>query len=213
MEAKENKKEFIRRQIISAAEVYKTELAGKVFLYVYGEEYFELNFRVDSFFHLTGVDSTLKAKQFYEYAKDGHLTNEQFYFTQQHYYNGAKKKLTCLSLLPVLTNSLVCILKDLTTVTLTYKIGVTNLDFTLGLTQNVDKNGKILNEMFFPRTLRVSDHSIEKSRDGEFVDFILMRNASVSKYDTIMYRDNSKKLPESVNELIDERILKIFRKE
>jgi len=63
------------------------------------------------------------------------LTTEQFYFDQKHSYHNAKKKLPYLLLLPVLTNRLVCVVKDMRTLTLTYKIGVTNLDFTLGLSE------------------------------------------------------------------------------
>ena len=38
MATKEEKKKAIRQQIVDAAQVYSTSLAGKTFLYVYGEE-------------------------------------------------------------------------------------------------------------------------------------------------------------------------------
>ena len=37
----------LRKQIISAANIYKTNLAGKVFLYVYGDKYFEVAYMTE----------------------------------------------------------------------------------------------------------------------------------------------------------------------
>ena len=135
MKTKIEKKDTIRKQIIAASHVYREHLAGKVFLYVVGESYFEVVFQTDRFMHLTGVASTLSAREFYQKAKKSMLTTEHFYFDQKHSYHNAKKKLPYLLLLPVLTNRLVCVVKDMRTLTLTYKIGVTNLDFTLGLSE------------------------------------------------------------------------------
>lgn len=97
---------------------------------------------------------------------------------------------------------MVCVLKDLTTVTLTYKIGVTNLEFTLGLTENLDAEGNKINDLYLPRTLRVKDKSINMSRDGEIVDFIFVRDASKSIYEEIAFRDDNKTIPESISSLI-----------
>ena len=41
--------------------MYSSVLVGKNFLYVYGEEYFEVSFPSDRFLHLTGVETTLSA--------------------------------------------------------------------------------------------------------------------------------------------------------
>ena len=73
--------------------------------------------------------------------------------------------------LPALTNSLVCVVKEMNTVTLTYKVGVTNLNFTIGLTENIDCMGNKINEWLLPRTLRVKDKAIENSAYAEFIDF------------------------------------------
>lgn len=142
MATKTDKKNAIRQDIIDSAAVYSSELAGKTFLYVYGEEFFEVSFPVGHFLHLTGVETGLSAKDFYKNAKKGILTNSQFYFSSRHPYANAKKKLPCLKRLPELTNKMVCILKDMQTVTIMYKISVTNLEFTLGLTENLDDYGK-----------------------------------------------------------------------
>ena len=69
MATKTDKKNMIRQGIIDSAEIYSQNLAGKVFLYVYGEEYFEVSFPVDHFLHLTGVETRLSARDFYKNTK------------------------------------------------------------------------------------------------------------------------------------------------
>ena len=69
MATKTDKKNAIRQDIIDSAGVYSQSLAGKAFLYVYGDEYFEVSFPVDHFLHLTGVETKLSAKDFYKNAK------------------------------------------------------------------------------------------------------------------------------------------------
>ena len=66
MDTKNIKDEQIRKQIITASEVYRDKLAGRVFLYVYGESYFEVVFPTDRFRHLTGVNSSISAQEFYD---------------------------------------------------------------------------------------------------------------------------------------------------
>lgn len=155
MATKTDKKNAIRQDIIDSAIIYSQNLAGKVFLYVYGDEYFEVSFPVNHFLHLTGVETRLSAKDFYKNAKKSILTNNQFYFDERHSYANAKKKLPCLKRLPELTNEMVCILKDMQTLTIVYKLSVTNLEFTLGLTENTDNSGKKINDFFLPMSLRV----------------------------------------------------------
>lgn len=207
MKAKQDKKENIRKQIISASYVYRDKLAGKVFLYVFGNEYFEVVFQTDRFKHLTGVNSELNAQDFYEKAKDSTLTTDQICFDQTHYYSGAKKKLPCLHQLPALTNDLVCVVKGMQTVTLTYKIGVTNLDFTLGLAENIDFEGNKINDWYLPRTLRVRDKAVENSDDSEFVNFIFSKDASNDKYTTIMYAEKGKQAPLSIKNLLNKSLV------
>lgn len=57
--------------------------------------------------------------------------------------------------LPELTNTMVCIFKDMKTLTVVYKLSVTNLEFTLGLTENIDSSVNKINEFFLPMSLRV----------------------------------------------------------
>lgn len=202
MATKVDKKNAIRQGIIKAAIVYSQSLAGKMFLYVYGDEYFEVSFPVDHFLHLTGVETRLSAKDFYRNAKKAILTNNQFYFDARHVYANAKKKLPCLKRLPELTNEMVCVLKDMQTMTITYKLSVTNLEFTLGLTENIDRGGNKINDFFLPMSLRVKDSSVEKSNDGEIIDFIFSKDASVAKYDILLVEDKDKKIPDCIKHLI-----------
>lgn len=204
MATKTDKKNMIRQNIIDSAAIYSQNLAGKVFLYVYGNEFFEVSFPVDHFLHLTGVETRLSAKDFYKNAKRAILTNNQFYFNTRHPYANAKKKLPCLKRLPELTNDTVCILKDMRTLTIVYKLSVTNLEFTLGLTENTDDKGNKINDFFLPMSLRVEDSSVEKSNDGEVVDFIFSRDASVSRYETLLVKDESKNIPNCIKHLIKE---------
>lgn len=204
MATKTDKKNMIRQNIIDSAAIYSQNLAGKVFLYVYGNEFFEVSFPVDHFLHLTGVETRLSAKDFYKNAKRAILTNNQFYFDTRHPYANAKKKLPCLKRLPELTNDTVCILKDMRTLNIVYKLSVTNLEFTLGLTENTDDKGNKINDFFLPMSLRVEDSSVEKSNDGEVVDFIFSRDASVSRYETLLVKDESKNIPNCIKHLIKE---------
>lgn len=207
MATKTDKKEHIRKQIIDASYVYRDNLAGKAFLYVIGDEYFEVVFQTDRFMHLTGVNSRLSAQEFYDKAKESELTTGQIFFDSAHPYHGAKKKLPCLLLLPALTNSLVCVVKDMKTLTLTYKLGVTNLDFTIGLTENVDFDGNKINDWFLPRTLRVKDKSIENSSDAEFVDFIFSKDASLDRYDTMTFSGGSTTIPDTIKGMLAQKLL------
>lgn len=53
MEIKLDDKDLARKGIIRAAKSYSKHLSGKVFLYVFGNEYIEVMFRADDFLHMT----------------------------------------------------------------------------------------------------------------------------------------------------------------
>lgn len=91
MANKANKKALVRNQIITASNVYSNGLAGKMFLYVFGNEFFEVVFKTDRFMHLTGVNSILNAQSFYNMARSSKLTTAQFYFDSQHSFTSAKQ--------------------------------------------------------------------------------------------------------------------------
>lgn len=204
MLTKQQKKIQIRQDIISAAQGYEL-LAGKVYLYVFGDQYFEVLFPLDRFLHLTGVDTYLSASNFFKYARQGHLTINQFYF-QSHCFDEAKKKLPCVKRLSELTNNLVCVVCNLHTASITYTLGLTNLEFTLGLTEHTRPNGELIDCKYIPRSMRVKDKSIENSANSEFVDFIFQRDATEKTYTKVLYKDTAKVIPEAVRDLIEPEI-------
>ena len=69
MATKTDKKNAIRQGIVDAAIVYSQNLAGKTFLYVCGDEYFEVSFPIDHFLHLIGVETRLSVKDFIRMSK------------------------------------------------------------------------------------------------------------------------------------------------
>lgn len=203
---RQRKKNIIRNQIVEAAKIYSSQLAGKSFLYLYGEEYFEVVFSKLRFRHLTGVCTSLSSADFYKKARKGLLSVSQFYFSNDHPYDMVKKKLPCLSNLPQITNSQIIVVKELNTLSVTYKLGLTNLDFTLGLVKETDMSGGI-KDWYVPATLRAKDKSIENSFDAEFVTYIFSKDSSSSKYKDIVFSDPDEAIPESAKGLIDESLL------
>ena len=85
MATKVDKKNAIQQGITEAEIVYFQNLAGKTFLYVCGDEYFEVSFPIDHFLHLTGVETRLSAKDFYNNAKKSILTKISSILTQDMY--------------------------------------------------------------------------------------------------------------------------------
>lgn len=55
-------------------------------------------------------------------------------------------------------------------------------------------------------SLRVKDTSVEKSKDGEIVDFIFSKDASVAKYDTLLVEDKNKVIPDVIKHLINKKL-------
>lgn len=203
----------LRKQIISAANAYKHNLAGNVYLYVYGDAYFEVAYTTECFKHLTGAESSLSGRSFYDNAKNATLAVNQIGFSSRHPLKTAKKKVQCLHQLPQLTKDLVCVVKDMHTVTLTYKLGITNLEFTVGLTENLSPSGNKVNEWLRPRTLRIKDRAIESAKDAYFVDFIFSKKAIERQYDTVCFAAFGAKLPECVKPLLTENLLPQFATE
>ena len=99
---------------------------------------------------------------------------------------------------------MVCILKDMQTLTIIYKLSVTNLEFTLGFTENIDNHGNKINDFFLPMSLRVEDSSVEKSNVGDIVDFIFVKDASMAKYDSVLVEDKYKCIPHCIKHLIND---------
>ena len=104
-------------------------------------------------------------------------------------------------MLPAITSELVCVVKNLKTPTITYKLGVTNLSFTIGLIQSSDDTSR-----FIPMTLRINDKAIENSTDAEFVDFIFGKSAEEDAYTELRYKDPEKVIPVELRELLSKEL-------
>ena len=61
-----NDKKQVVAQISAAARLYKKNLVGKHFLYVFGGRAIEVAYQAKGFRHLTGVDTGLDAMSFYK---------------------------------------------------------------------------------------------------------------------------------------------------
>ena len=62
-------------------------------MYVYEGKSIEVVFKNSSFLHLTGVNTKLKAKEFYKHAKTKNgLKVQEFFFDKDHPYDLAEKK-------------------------------------------------------------------------------------------------------------------------
>ena len=179
----------MRNDIINAAREYQ-KMANKKYLYVYGDKFFEVIYKTSSFKHLTGVGSYLSAKNFYKKAVKGILADSQIHFNSRYPYTRAKKKLSCLKNIFLLVSSIICVVEDLNTVSVTYKIGLTNLNFTIGFMKEDEKDN-----YYSPQTLRVKDKSIENSQNAEFIDFIFEKEATEELYEKVTYKEEGKELP------------------
>lgn len=199
MKTKEQKKQEIKNKIVKAAKVYSKELSNRSFLYAYGDKCIEVVFPIYKFLHLTGVETNLSPINFYQKAKSGKLTCDQFFFSARHTYNAAKRKVSCLYRLNELTNKMVFILKNLKTNTFIYKLSVYDLEFTIGLNDYIDMKGNVHKDVLMPMTLRVEKSSIERSDGGEVVDAIFSKEFSKIDYSVINYIDKNKSI--SINSI------------
>lgn len=203
MASKEQKKEQLREAILNSAKAYSENLVGKDFLYVVGDQYFEVSFPKDRFLHLTGVQTSISAADFYRFAKNRKLSSNQFYLTATHNFYNAKKKLSCLPMLHDLTTTPIRILYDYQTSTLTYKLCLTNETITLCLSRNTDQNGNETSEVYFPISLRINDHAVTASKcEDNGVDFIFTKDTSKPMYSTLLMSDTSKTLTDRIQRLI-----------
>lgn len=197
----------LRNDITTAAKIYSS-LASKSFLYVYGDRFFEMAFPKRCFRHLCGVDSAYTAERFYNDAKNGHLDRAQIAFDRQkgQSIRGAKKKAEALKSLLRLLHEQVAILENVETRTFTYKIGMTDLAIVLCLDKDtVTDTRNPIAGLYYPKSLRVDEKSVERSENAEFANFVFAKELSLqeSKYDELLFCDGSE-LPATIRALVDE---------
>ena len=90
------------------------------------------------------------------------------------------------------------------TKTVIYKLSLSNFEFTLCLIDGFDMGNELL---LFPMSLRVEKNSIERSKDGYFVDFIFSKRSGDEKYNVLEFADNSKRIPNSIYNMLDKRFI------
>ncbi|MCD7847368.1 MAG: PBECR4 domain-containing protein [Oscillospiraceae bacterium] len=205
---KEQKKERLIKTIEKAALIYKEKMVGRHFLYVFDDRYIEVVFRERDFMHLTGVDSTLRAEQFYKDAVRGRLKADHIFFSKRHPYDLCAKKASQLLNIGKVVDSELFILEDTTTRTFTYKFGLTDLELTICLSEDTDRDGNLVGDHYIARSLRVED-CFDRSEDVFTVRFIFARAHGERKYSTVMYQepdDSILRLPKEVLELIDNKL-------
>ena len=88
-----NDKKQVVAQISAAARLYKKNLVGKHFLYVFDGRAIEVAYQAKGFRHLTGVDTGLDAMSFYKKAVSGTLQANQIFFSSHHPYQLCQRKL------------------------------------------------------------------------------------------------------------------------
>lgn len=199
-------------QLKKAAQIYK-QLMDKHYLIIYEGNYIEITFNKRNFKHLTGIGSNLNAKSFFDNSLSGKIRCNQIFFDMNHPYALCKKKLEGLINLEKSLCSDLLILHKIKSKTYIIPEGLTNLDFVLGLDVNNNKNGKILNEMLIPYTLRVEDDTaFDNSSSQHQVDFIISKLAQEKMYSTLYFGNasNLMSLPEEIKSTIDFNNIEIY---
>ncbi len=204
-----NDRKFIVNEIHKAAQLYKEQLVGKKFLYVFDGRYIEVCYKAENFRHLTGAETTLSAKRFYQYAVKRQLQSSQIYFTSRHPYSLCKKKLMHLCEIAVLAGTENFMLEEILTNTKSYRFGTTNLRFTLCMNKEYDDEGKEKSECYIAQSLRDED-CFRKSTAAYEVTHIFSKCNTDKKYSSLLFMDkrlNMKNLSDNIVSMIDERLL------
>lgn len=206
---KQQDKVKIVSEISQAAKIYKDKLVGKQFMYVFDNRCIEVLYKTSNFKHLTGVDSNLRAIQFYQYAERGILTSHQIKFNSKNPYQLAVRKISHICDLATLAGSEGFILEDITTETQSYKFGTTDLDFTLCFDHDKTKNGEIIETNYVPFSLRDED-CFSKSSSVYDVTHIFRKQNDTKEYTDILYHDPAfpvADLPKEIKALLSEELI------
>lgn len=201
----ENKKE-ITLDIIKAAKRYNEFFVGNTFMYVFEGNHIQVTYRSKDFKHLTGVANDDKPTIFFKNARTDKLSYGQIYFDGRHPYNLARKKVSALLTFQRMIEDDLLVLEKITTDTVSYTFGVTDLEFTLCLINPTDKKGNIINKDYFvPQSLRVED-SVPRSQNVYEVNYIFVKKNDAPLYTDMIYTDNSLRidqLPAEISQHLD----------
>lgn len=203
-------KQTVVSEIVKAAKAYKQNLVGRTPLYVFNNKYIEVMFRTKDFRHLTGVDTSLSAQDFYKKAYKGKLQVTQIFFTARHPYALARKKLKHLQDISSLIIGESFILKDLNTQSESYKYGTTNLKFSLCFNKECDINGAEQSNCFIAKSLRDED-CFSKSNDIFIITHIYSKSNNEKKYNQELYCEKGysvHSLTPEIQSILSEDLLK-----
>ncbi len=203
-------RQAIVKEISRAARLYKQHLVGKRFLYVFDNRYIEVLYKKQNFKHLTGVDTNLTAKKFFDYAIKNQLQANQIFFSSRHPYALCKKKLKHILEIISLAYSESFMLEEIVTQTKTYKFGTTELNFSLCMNKEYDQSGNEIGDCYIVQSLRDED-CFNKSKHVYPVTHIFSReNNTAKKYTTRLFVDScaqEQHLPTDIAALIDESLI------
>ncbi len=158
-------------------------------MYVYDGRFIEVIFKSENFRHLTGVDTNLSPRQFYEYSVTGKLAESQIWFGPTHPFALCARKIRHINDVATMARSGCFMLEEIKTVSMTYKFGTTDLKFTLCLNKDVDRNGKE-SECYIVQSLRDGD-CFSKSEGAYVVTHIFSRKNDQKLYTDLLYIDDS----------------------
>lgn len=201
-------RQAIVREISRAAQVYKQQLVGKRFLYVFDNRYIEVLYKKQNFKHLTGVDTNLTAKKFFDYAIKNQLQASQIFFSSRHPYALCKKKLKHILEIASLAYSESFMLEEIVTQTKTYKFGTTELNFSLCMNKEYDSFGSEIGDCYIVQSLRDEDY-FNKSKNVYPVTHIFSRDNTAKKYTTKLFVDpytQEQQLPAAIAAMLDESL-------
>ncbi len=199
----------IVEKIKTAAILYKQNLVGKRFMYVFEGRYIEVIYKAENFKHLTGVDTNLSAKRFYKYAVKGQLAASQIWFSPQHPYSLCTRKVQHIGDVATMAGSECFMLEEIKTDTMSYKFGTTDLEFSLCLNKEIDQNGNEKGDCYVVQSLRDED-CFSKSDAAYVVTHIFSRQNDGKEYKEVLFIDDSsdiESLPEEIKSKISGELL------
>ena len=197
-------KKQVVAQISAAARLYKKNLVGKHFLYVFDGRAIEVAYQAKGFRHLTGVDTGLDAMSFYKKAVSGTLQANQIFFSSHHPYQLCQRKLVHLSDIAGMVTSECFMLENIMTETQSFQFGTTDLAFVLCLNRHKDASGEYKSSKYIVESLRDED-GFAKSEGAYPVTHILSKRNDEPFYHEVVYldeRESIETLPPLAAELV-----------
>lgn len=196
----------IVRRIRLAARNYKNHLVGKTFMFVYENTCLEVMFTTRAFFHLTGVNSTLSAVNFYKHAVQANtLRSSEIYFDTEHPFDLADLKTRFLQNLYRMTVTEVFIVDNILTATACFDFGLTDLEMVLCLGRDTDKHGNVISNRWIPYSFRIENID-NRSFDNLFeVLWTFEKNSNDTKYNRLSYGNinDLENIPETIKSNLD----------